>query len=262
MAERFLALVLHDVTPATWADYRDFVRDVDALARQVGPIPLTWLVVPEFHHQHDCRQDSAFRARLDARLAAGDELVLHGYYHCDDAPPPRTPRDVFMRRLYTVEGEFYALDEAAALTRLDAGIEMFRDHGWPLSGFVAPAWLMSPGTRRALAQRPFRYTSDLQHLYQLPDFTRIDAPGLVWSARSAWRRGMSHLVNESRRRRQRTAPLLRLGLHPIDMRHAQVRDYWLKTLARLIAEGRQPITKIDWLEHQQGTRQLKERATA
>jgi predicted deacetylase len=35
------------------------------------------------------------------------------------------------------------------------------------------------------------YTSDPQHLYQLPDFTAINAPGLVWSARSAWRRGLS-----------------------------------------------------------------------
>ncbi|GAB2795109.1 DUF2334 domain-containing protein [Halomonas shantousis] len=255
MAERFLALVLHDVTPATWPDYRDFVAEVDILARQVGPIPITWLVVPEFHHHSDCRQDSAFRARLDARLAAGDELALHGYYHCDDAPPPRTPRDYFMRRFYTVEGEFYSLDEAEALERLDAGIAMFEAFDWPLAGFVAPAWLMSDGTRRALTRRPLRYTSDPQHLYRLPEFTRIDAPGLVWSARSAWRRGMSRLVSEAQRRRHREAPLLRLGLHPVDMRHAWVRDYWLTTLATLIAEGRRPVTKIDWLDRQadQGT---------
>jgi len=247
MAERFLALVLHDVSPATWPAYRDFLGEVDALSRRTGPIPITWLVVPEFHHGNDCRRDTAFRDRLDARLAAGDELALHGYYHCDDGPPPRTPRDYFMRRIYTVEGEFQALDESEALARLDAGIAMFGDFGWPLSGFVAPAWLMSPGTRRALAQRPLSYTSDPRSLYRLPAFTRVDAPGLVWSARSAWRRGMSRLVSTAQRRRHRTASLLRLGVHPIDMRYRGAHDYWLQTLAELIKQGRRPITKRDWL---------------
>jgi predicted deacetylase len=50
---------------------------------------------------------------------------------------------------------------------------------------------------------PLSYTSDPQHLYQLPDFTAIDAPGLVWSARSAWRRGMSKLVSDQREQRWR-----------------------------------------------------------
>jgi predicted deacetylase len=248
MAERFLALVLHDVSPATWPAYRDFLDEVDALSRRTGPIPITWLVVPEWHHGNDCRRDRAFRNRLDARLAAGDELALHGYYHSDDGPPPRTPREYFMRRIYTVEGEFQVLGESEALARLDAGIAMFEDFGWPLAGFVAPAWLMSPGTRRALARRPLlRYTSGPRHLYQLPDFTPVHAPGLVWSSRSAWRRGMSRLVSAARRRRHRSASLLRLGVHPIDMRYPGARHYWLQTLAELIAEGRRPITSRDWL---------------
>jgi predicted deacetylase len=152
-----------------------------------------------------------------------------------------------MRRIYTVEGEFQALDESEALARLDAGIAMFEEFGWPLSGFVAPAWLMSPGTRRALAQRPLRYTSDPWRLYRLPAFTRFDAPGLMWSSRSAWRRAMSRLVSTVQRRCHRSAPLLRLGVHPIDMRYPGAHDYWLQTLAELIEEGRRPITKRDWL---------------
>lgn len=248
MAERFLALVLHDVSPATWPAYRDFLDEVDALSRRTGSIPITWLVVPELHHGNDCRRDPAFRNGLDARLAAGDELALHGYYHYDDGPPPRTPREYFMRRIYTVEGEFQVLSESEALARIDAGIAMFEDFGWPVSGFVAPAWLMSPGTRRALARRPLlRYTSGPRHLYRLPAFTPVDAPGLVWSSRSAWRRGMSRLVSAAQRRRHRSASLLRLGVHPIDMRYPGARDYWLQTLAELIAEGRRPITSRDWL---------------
>ena len=42
MAERSLLLVLHDVAPETWPDYRPFVEAVDAL----GPVSYTHLTLP------------------------------------------------------------------------------------------------------------------------------------------------------------------------------------------------------------------------
>ncbi|SDU57242.1 MULTISPECIES: DUF2334 domain-containing protein [Pseudomonas fluorescens group] len=250
MAEQMktVCLVLHDVAPSTWADYQPFVEAVDAL----GNVPMTWLVVPDFHRHDALDANPAFRQVLDARVARGDELALHGYYHDDQEPVPNTPRDWFMRRVYTHEGEFYRLSREAALDRLHAGLEMFQRYDWPVHGFVAPAWLMSDGTRQALRELPLSYTSDPQHLYRLPDFTAIDAPGLVWSARSAWRRGVSKIVSDQREQRWRDAPVIRLGLHPVDMRHRFSRDYWLRTLERLLADGRVPLTKIDWLVRQHG----------
>ncbi|CAI8781635.1 putative deacetylase [Pseudomonas sp. IT-232MI5] len=239
-------LVLHDVAPSTWADYQPFVAAVDAL----GQVPMTWLVVPDFHRHNALNAHPAFRRLLDERVARGDELALHGYFHDDQEPGPTTPRDWFMRRVYTHEGEFYRLSRESALARLRAGIDVFQRYDWPLHGFVAPAWLMSDGTRQALRELPLSYTSDPQHLYRLPEFTAINAPGLVWSARSAWRRGLSKLVCEQREQRWCQAPVIRLGLHPVDMRHRFCRDYWLKTLERLLAEGRVPMTKIDWLAQQ------------
>jgi len=236
-------LVLHDVAPSTLADYQPFVEAVDAL----GEVPMTWLVVPDFHKHNSLEAHPEFRRVLTHRLARGDELALHGYFHCDEGPPPTTPRDWFMRRIYTHEGEFYTLSQHAALDRLRAGIEIFDRYNWPLEGFVAPAWLMSKGTREALRQLPLRYTSDSQHLYQLPDFTPIDAPGLVWSARSAWRRGLSKLLSDQREQQWREAPVIRLGLHPVDMRHEFSRQYWLQTLKRLLNGGRVPMTKSQWL---------------
>ncbi|WP_338582653.1 polysaccharide deacetylase family protein [Pseudomonas sp. MAG733B] len=238
-----LLLVLHDVAPQTWADYQPFVEAVDAL----GGVPMTWLVVPDFHKHNDLQAHPDFRRLLSGRLARGDELALHGYFHCDDGPIANNPRDWFMRRIYTHEGEFYSLSHEAALARLHAGIEVFHRNHWPLQGFVAPAWLMSEGTRQALRQLPLSYTSDAQHLYRLPDFTPVDAPGLVWSARSAWRRGLSKLVSDQLEQHWRQAPVIRLGLHPVDMRHEFSRTYWLKTLKRLLDEGRVPMTKAHWL---------------
>src|SRR5689334_11770514 len=47
--QRFPAfnVVLHDVAPSTWPEYRPFVEAVDA----IGGVPLTLLVVPAFHHR-------------------------------------------------------------------------------------------------------------------------------------------------------------------------------------------------------------------
>ncbi len=251
-AKQHFLLVLHDVAPETWSDYRDFVAEVDALcqARLNHPCPITWLVVPDFHHRSALEDAPEFIALLDSRRQQGDELALHGFHHCDDAPAPRTPRDYLMRRVLTWEGEFYPLDEAEARRRLLEGAALFKRLGWPLDGFVAPAWLMSDGTRQALKSLDFRYTSDPQHLYRLPDFTVIDAPGLVWSARSAPRRLMSQWVTQRKLSREQQAPVLRLGLHPVDMRHARSRQYWLTLVERLLDEGRQPMTKIGWLTQQ------------
>jgi predicted deacetylase len=243
MAERSLMLVLHDVAPETWPDYRPFVQAVDAL----GDIPISWLVVPDFHRRNRLEDHPEFCTMLDGRLARGDELVLHGCHHADEAPTPRSPRAWFMRRIFTHEGEFYPLDEAESTRRLQQGIELFARMQWPLHGFVAPAWLLGPGARRALAKTGLTYTSDPRHLYLLPDYTPIDAPGLVWSARSAWRRGMSRLLSEQMLTRHRQAPVLRLGLHPVDMRHDFSRHYWQDLLTRLLQDGRHPVTKIDWL---------------
>lgn len=241
-----LLLVLHDVAPQTWADYQPFVEAVDAL----GEVPMTWLVVPDFHRHNDLDAHPGFRRLLTHRVARGDELALHGYFHCDEGPSPGNPRDWFMRRIYTHEGEFYNLSQAAALSCLRAGMEVFHRYRWPLQGFVAPAWLMSDGTRQALRQLPLKYTSDSQHLYHLPDFTAIDAPGLVWSARSAWRRGLSKVLSDQREQHWRHAPVIRLGVHPVDMRHGFSRNYWLQTLKRLLDEGRVPMTKAQWLSLQ------------
>ncbi len=249
MAERALTLVLHDVAAETWPDYRPFVEAVDA----IGGVPIIWLVVPDFHRRNPLDQQPEFRRVLDARVQRGDELVLHGCYHADLEPAPKTPRDWFMRRVYTHEGEFYGLDENAAGERLRHGMALFQRYQWPLHGFVAPAWLMSEGTRRVLAGSGLVYTSDPRHFYLLPAFTPIAAPGLVWSARSAWRRGASWLVSERQLRRSQAAPLLRLGLHPVDMRHEFSRRYWLDVLMRLLHQGRRPMTKIAWLDRYRST---------
>ncbi len=243
--QRCLALVLHDVAPVTWPAYADFVDQVDAL----GPIPLTLLVVPDFHGRAPLDRHPEFVRLLQARAASGDELVLHGYYHHDPGPVPLRPREWVMRRVLTHEGEFYPLQAHTARERLQQGLTLMQRLDLPTEAFVPPAWLLGPDARTALAEFPFRYTSSPGALFRLPDFQPLPTPTLVWSARSAWRRWASKRWNQAQLRRHANAPLLRLGLHPVDMQHPQARQYWLDTLERLLID-RRAVTKSQWLDSQ------------
>jgi predicted deacetylase len=233
---RWLTVALHDVAPATW----ERCQRVLAAVREVADLPITLLVVPAYHG--GCSAQPAFEAALSQRLAAGDELALHGYFHCD----PQTPSGVLdwlRRRVYTVEGEFATLCEREARERVLLGQRWFAANGWPLAGFVAPAWLMSDGAWAAVrGNRDLLYTSTLTHLHLLPVVASLRAPCLAYSTRSAWRRLGSRAWNTALLRPARTLPLVRVGLHPGDADDAAIRRSWQRCLARLL-EDRRAVTK-------------------
>jgi predicted deacetylase len=232
-----LCIAIHDVAPATWPQCERLLALLDAC----GAPPLTLLVVPDYHRRGRIDADAAFRRALDARVARGDELALHGYVHLDEAPPGGG-LDRLRRRLLTAgEGEFAALAQDEAKRRLDAGLDLFARLGWQANGFVAPAWLLGPGARAALRATPLRYTSTHAAL-EIIDGGRVAAPAISASARSAWRRWSSRRWLAAAARLGGAAPLLRLALHPADARHADLLDAWRATLHRLLAR-RTALTK-------------------
>ncbi|WP_119154887.1 DUF2334 domain-containing protein [Caldimonas tepidiphila] len=230
-----LSVVLHDVAPATALLCR---RLIDAV-HEVAPLPMTLLAVPRYHHQDP---DAGFDHWLGERLDAGDELALHGYTHWDDGEPDGWI-DHLRRRVYTAsEGEFSALSCAQATLRLAAGMRWFERNHWPLHGFVAPAWLLSEGSWKALRTMPLRYTCTLRELVPLQRGSEpLVSQSVVYSTRSAWRRALSRLWNPAVVATQRHRPLLRFELHPHDVEHATVRRSWQRLLARHL-EAREPLT--------------------
>jgi predicted deacetylase len=213
----------------------------------IGPIPLTLLVVPDFHHRGAAVSDKLFVRALDRRVASGDEIALHGYYHIDECSGPRTPGDWIRRRVLTQsEGEFAALPRSEAGRRLELGLEMMRRLNWPISGFVAPAWLLGKGARAALSQFDLLYTTTRSRIYRLPQWTATAAPALTYSARSAWRRAMSRAMVETQLRAYQRRPLLRIALHPVDARHDSVLEHWAALIANALYE-RVPLTKAAWV---------------
>lgn len=242
-AERALCISIHDVAPATWPACARLLAMLDAL----GPVRITLLIVPDFHHRGRIDADASFVRAIDARLARGDEAALHGYYHLDDVAA-RNPTAWFWRRLYTAkEGEFAALDVSAAGERLQRGRRLLENLGWRIDGFVAPAWLLGEGARQALSLSEFRYTATWHGLHRLPDWSFTPSPSLVYSTRSAWRRTLSHLWNAALACSLQSRPLLRVSLHPGDADHPRVVQRW-RILIEHALRDRRSLTKREWID--------------
>jgi predicted deacetylase len=180
---------------------------------------------------------------VEERLARGDEVALHGYTHRDEGYPPSRLHDRLRRAVYTAgEGEFAALTRDEAVERIERGRAWFAQRGWPLSGFVAPAWLVSDGTWEALQRFRFAYTTTLTQFHALEQRIVVRTPSLVYSTRSAWRRGASLGWNSALAAAGRHARCVRVGLHPADAQHGTVMRHALARIAQL-ARDRQTLTK-------------------
>jgi predicted deacetylase len=225
-----LCVSLHDVAPGTLLDCRKILAFLDAL--HLGPVAL--LVVPDYHGQGRVDRDDRFCEFLRARARRGDEIVLHGYLHRDSGDVPRGLGEWFERRVYTNgEGEFARLGANVARARLLRGLAVLRSAGWQPGGFVAPAWLMSPGTRLALEGLPLKYYATRDHVYLLDRERRITAPSFVVSTRGAWRRALSIPWNHAVLARHFDSPVIRAALHPRDLGFESIEWLWRRLLAQL-----------------------------
>ena len=241
---RQLCIVLHDVAPATWPQCARLLAWLDAF----GPVPVTLLVVPDFHAKGRIDGDRKFTRAIDERVARGDELALHGYEHRDRMPPSRGLVDWFRRSVLTAgEGEFAALCESHARDKLQRGLAIFAQLGWPVAGFVPPAWLASAGTRAALRDSGLRYTSTHAALVELPGEQRLLAPCITASPRSAWRRAASRAWLRASAETFAPARVMRVGLHPADALHTDLMNCWQRVLARLLRQ-REAVTKSSALD--------------
>ncbi|HQS03504.1 MAG: hypothetical protein B7Y07_09390 [Halothiobacillus sp. 24-54-40] len=231
------ALVLHDVAPRTQARCMALLAALAPWITPQGPMPVTLLVVPRYHGDTPLAEHAAFRAWLDARIALGDEVVLHGFYHADNRPV-RSPVDWVRRRVYTLEGEFAQLGAPEATNLLHQGQADLAACGWSARGFVAPAWLTSAGSIAALTPLGFDWYASRTGLINLKTGQETAATSLVWSVRAAWRRRLSQIYNTRLlarllRPEQANTPI-RLGLHPVDADWPEAVRFWQDALTAVL----------------------------
>lgn len=254
-AEQAICIVLHDAAASTRSAC---MRTLAAVRDVAGDAPVTLLAVPRYHGDSP---SADFEAWLGERVQGGDELALHGWTHRDDGTP-RGWLDRLRRSHYTRgEGEFWALAEDEALRRIDAGAAWFEANGWPLAGFVAPAWLLGPGAAAALTRRRFEYTATLRRMIHLPGGQVVASQSLVYSTSSIWRRGSSLIWNAAVAAAERRNVLLRLELHPRDADFSAVRRSWQAILERALA-SRKPATVAEFMRRSRTASDTAAAATA
>jgi predicted deacetylase len=256
---QWLCVSVHDVAPATW---RACERVIDAV-REVAAIPLTLLVVPAYHGRCSALAQG-FEQAMSEQRSRGNELALHGYFH-RDCGAPVSIADWYRRRVYTVgEGEFAALNQRECAERLLLGRRWFQANGWPLAGFVPPAWLLCDDAWKALREVPeLEYVTTRQCIHLLRLDLALRAPCLAFSVRNSWRRAASLAWCKVAHQRARP-PVVRLALHPHDAEFPALRRAWQRELERLL-RTRTAVTKRDFVAAWSQERQrlaVPERQTA
>ncbi len=235
--KKYLVVSLHDVTPHSEKIYRPFLTEMEEL----GLLTTTLLVVPNFHDEYPIAEYPEFLDWLRTMQNRNHEICLHGYSHKAKIVTGGWISKG-MGRIYTAgEGEFYQLNYDQAKTRITNGLEMFHSLHLETKGFVAPAWLLSRGSREAIRDSELLYTTTLQHLDFLQTNKTVYAPTLVFSSRNRWRRFVSKKWVSFWSSLNRSAKIIRIAVHPDDLKYPEIRFMIRSCIAQLLNK-RQLVT--------------------
>jgi predicted deacetylase len=226
-----LVVSLHDVSPLT----QTLCENILAQLQELGIRQTSLLVIPNHHRRAPITENSSFRSWLARKVEAGHEPVLHGYFH----QRQRQKTDSLLSRLttetYTAgEGEFYDLSTEEASYRLQRGLKDLAFLPRNVVGFVAPAWLLSAAGEIAVRELGFWYTTRLSRVQSLGRSGEVRSRSLVWSTRAEWRAWTSLAWNRCLAITTARTRLVRIGIHPSDLRHAAV---W-RQIRRLVTAAR------------------------
>jgi predicted deacetylase len=209
---------IHDVSPRFESEVD---RLIDLLAPHVGT-KMAMLVVPNHWGDAPIVPGTPFAGRLRSWAEQGVEMFLHGLTHRDDSQHSGASDRARARFLTAGEGEFLSLSSSEAAARIAVGRELMEGViGRPIDGFVAPAWLYGEGAREALMEATIPLAED--HLRVWSPATGAElawGPVITWASRSRARL-LSSLAAATALRH---APLqvLRIGVHPPDVRHPAI----------------------------------------
>ena len=211
MPRRLLASI-HDVGPK-FEGAIDIL--VDRLEKHVGAAKFAMLVVPDHWDEAPLSAAPAFQAKLRRWADAGVEMFLHGWRHRDDAPA----KGFAQKHMTAGEGEFSALSVADAAARIADGRKIVEDAiGRPVAGFIAPAWLYSPGALDAVRDAGFALAEDHMKVWEpMSGRTVARGPVITWASRSPARIRSSLMVAAAARLVPQALPTARIAVHPGDV---------------------------------------------
>jgi predicted deacetylase len=212
---RLLLASIHDVSPRFEGEVEALI---DVLRPHVGD-RIAMLVVPNHWGDAPIVPGSPFAAKLRAWADAGFEMFLHGYYHRDEARHAGTDR-LRARWMTAGEGEFLGLPKAQAVDRIGRGRALIEDvTGRSIAGFVAPAWLYGRESLDALSDCAIPIAESHWRVWSPASGAELaKGPVITWASRSRMRLASSLVA--ARALRHSRSRVLRVGVHPPDVRQA------------------------------------------
>jgi uncharacterized protein len=242
-----LLVSIHDVAPR-------WLAEVTALREALGRWGVdraTLLAVPHFHQQQPLGEHAPTVAWLRQRIASGDEVALHGYYHLQ-AGTPTGAIDRIRAAMWTA-GEGECLRPSRAMPEL---LERGRDHliralGVVPAGFVAPAWLEPRGFAALLARHGFRWHETSLYVEDLRAQRRLLTPVIGYATRTPLREQLSitwgrALTAAARVIGHGPTRVARVAVHPADLRSRRVMAE-LERVVRALAAQATPTTTVERL---------------
>ncbi|MBI4212119.1 MAG: polysaccharide deacetylase family protein [Deltaproteobacteria bacterium] len=200
----------HDASPI----FQSEMEEASACLQNLGITHISLLVIPCYHYQTKLSEHPNFLMQLKKMEAQGAEIIHHGWSHLDDRPQYN-----FWYRIRTQgEGEFSSLSESEALHRLQLGRTLFTENDIHPRGFIAPAWLMSDGTKAAIKQLEFGYYEDSLHIHDLTNSRRLFAPLIGYTQRKRLHRQLCLTANPLLARLFPYFSITRFAIHPADVR--------------------------------------------
>ena len=220
-------IALHDVAPSTLDDtarWRAIVAEMTG-----GPVCL--LVVPRYGGRDSWRSGPA-PAWVRSHAAAGDETVLHGYSHLS-----RAGRD---------GRELAGRDALSVASLIRDGMEEMHEAGLCAEGFIAPSYAHPAPADASCRAAGLRWWATRTALHS--DGAMLRLPSLGLGASTAPRRALSPGAARLAAAILTAAPVVRLDLHPADLRHPRLARAGRDLLERLLGQGRRPLTHAALLE--------------
>lgn len=241
---RQVVVSLHDVAPP----FEAAIRTQIGLLASVGVRRLALKVTPDWHGASALHDAPSLVELLRAQVAAGSQLIMHGYTH--QARAGSALQGPWLTR---TRGRLFAVDAAECLTlsseeaeeALRCGLAEFERAGLPRpTMFCAPGWLHNAATEAALRRTGFRYMIDMFLVRDLWTQRRIWTPAVGYmGAAPGQEMGVRALNVMIQRAALPSASVAKVYLHPQHDPAGPIVRHWLVALQRMIErDGWQPAT--------------------
>jgi uncharacterized protein len=226
-----LVVSVHDVSPATEVETLHWCADLDR-----RDIRASLLVIPGPWRGTSPSDWTTVGGWLRDRAAMGDEIVQHGWTH-QAGPEGTALRRAVGRVVARGAGEFAALGELEAMSRLIAGRAVLTGLGLPVVGFTPPGWLQSPGALVALRRLGFRFTTSHLGVRDLRTGAMRRALALSHRAAGWGETSAARLIAALARRSAARGWPVRIALHPDDLDRPGLRTVSLAVIDAVLEAG-------------------------